>query len=120
MDRVTSARHFDSKRVRASEREPHLQLDPSIIRRLRKRSAEFAAADHRNSWRYDLEAKQLQFILKPFPAYTDFLGLHSGICFSVPTEQGDLRMRYFAGQNVLDVGAVNAWGFRENNLLLNS
>ena len=34
MYRVSSARHFDSKCVRALERELHLQLDPLIIRRL--------------------------------------------------------------------------------------
>jgi hypothetical protein len=60
-------------------------------------------------WRYDLESERLQLILKPFPAYTYFLGLHSGIYFSVPTEQGDLRMRYFDGLGVRDVGDVNAW-----------
>jgi hypothetical protein len=66
-------------------------------------------------WRYDLESQRLQLVLKPFPAYTYFFGLH-GIYFSVPTEQGDLRIRYFDGQSIRDVGDVNAWGIPSDNL----
>lgn len=67
-------------------------------------------------WRYDFEPARLQLILKPFPAYTYFLGLHSGVYFSVPTEQGALRMRYFDGHSVRDVGDVNAWGIPREHL----
>lgn len=41
-------------------------------------------------WRYEVEAQNLQPVLKPFPAFHYFLGLRSGIYFSVPTDQGDL------------------------------
>jgi hypothetical protein len=58
-------------------------------------------------WKYDLESGILQIVLKPFPAYSYFFGL-SGIYFSVPTPQGDLRLRYLDGTTVSDVGAVNA------------
>src|SRR5258708_31736952 len=48
-------------------------------------------------WRYGLEAGDLQPVLKPFPAYNYFFGLKSGIYFSVPTDRGDLQLRYFDG-----------------------
>ena len=60
-------------------------------------------------WRYDLENGNLQLVLRPFPAYTYFLGSKSRIYFSVPTEAGDLRLRYFDGETVRDIGKVNAW-----------
>ena len=46
-------------------------------------------------WRYDVQHGNLQLVLKPFPAYNYFFGSKSGIYFSVPTETGDLRLRYF-------------------------
>jgi hypothetical protein len=60
-------------------------------------------------WYYDLESGNLRLVLKPFPAYTYFLGSKSGIYFSVPTDVGDLRLRYFDGQIARDIGEVNAW-----------
>jgi hypothetical protein len=48
-------------------------------------------------------------MLRPFPAYTYFLAGKYGIYFSVPTEVGDLRLRYFDGKTVRDIGNVNAW-----------
>ena len=60
-------------------------------------------------WRYDLENGNLPLVVRPFPAYTYFLGSKSGIYFSVPTEVGDLRLRYFDGDTVRDIGNVNAW-----------
>jgi hypothetical protein len=59
-------------------------------------------------WRYDFAAGNLQLVLKPFLAYTYFFG-ESGIYFSVPTEVGDLRLRYFDGKTVRDIGDVNAY-----------
>jgi hypothetical protein len=47
--------------------------------------------------------------VKPFPAYTYFLGKGSGVYFSVPTSAGDLRLRYFDGKTVKDIGDVGAW-----------
>ncbi len=67
-------------------------------------------------WRYDLDLKQLQLVLRPFPAYTYFLGLHSGVYFSVPTEQGDLHMRYFDGRATRDIGDVGAWTIPKGQL----
>jgi hypothetical protein len=60
-------------------------------------------------WSYDLESGNLQLMLRPFPAYTYFLAGKYGIYFSVPTEVGDLRLRYFDGKTVRDIGNVNAW-----------
>jgi hypothetical protein len=60
-------------------------------------------------WRYDVQTGDLQLALKPFPAYTYFFGDKSGIYFSVPTEAGDLRLRYFDGAVVKNIGDVNAW-----------
>lgn len=60
-------------------------------------------------WRYNVQTGDLQLVLKPFPAYTYFFGSKSGIYFSVPTEAGDLRLRYFDGETVKDIGDVGAW-----------
>jgi hypothetical protein len=60
-------------------------------------------------WRYDLESGNSQLVVKPFPAYTYFLGKGSGVYFSVPTSAGDLRLRYFDGKTVKDIGDVGAW-----------
>jgi hypothetical protein len=60
-------------------------------------------------WRYDLESGNLQPILEPFPAYNYFFGLKSGIYFSVPTDRGDLQLRYFDGHGATtDIGGTNA------------
>jgi hypothetical protein len=50
----------------------------------------------------------LELVVQPFPAYTYFFVGKSGIVFSVPTEAGDLRLRYFDGEAVRDLGNVNA------------
>ncbi len=46
----------------------------------------------------------LELVLKPFPAFNYFFGLESGIYFSVPTEKGNLQLRYFDGQHVRSIG----------------
>jgi hypothetical protein len=66
-------------------------------------------SDKGELWRYEVQTGNLQLILKPFPAYTCFFSGKSGIYFSVPTEAGDLRLRYFDGETVTDVGGVSAW-----------
>jgi hypothetical protein len=66
-------------------------------------------SDKGELWRYDLESGNLQLVVKPFPAYTYFLGKGSGVYFSVPTSAGDLRLRYFDGKTVKDIGDVGAW-----------
>jgi hypothetical protein len=43
-------------------------------------------------WTYVVETASLQPVLKPFPAYSYFLGLNSGIYFSIPTDSGDLKL----------------------------
>jgi len=60
-------------------------------------------------WKYGLEAGNLQPVLKPFPAYNYFFGLKSGIYFSVPTDRGDLQLRYFDGNGLTgDIDVPNA------------
>jgi hypothetical protein len=60
-------------------------------------------------WKYGLETGILSSVLKPFPAYNYFLGLKSGIYFSVPTERGDLQLKYFdANGTTSDIGGPNA------------
>ncbi len=60
-------------------------------------------------WKYDLETGNLGSVLKPFPAYSYFFGVKSGIYFSVPTERGDLQLKYFDGNgSTTDIGAPNA------------
>jgi len=58
-------------------------------------------------WKYDLQTGSLQVVLKPFPAYNYFFGLKSGIYFSVPTDVGNLQLRYYDGQQVSDIGKPN-------------
>lgn len=60
-------------------------------------------------WRYGLETGNLEPVLKPFPAFNYFFGLNSGIYFSVPTERGDLQLRYFDGKgSTKDIDIPNA------------
>ena len=66
-------------------------------------------SDNGELWRYDLESGNSQLVVKPFPAYTYFLGNGSGVYFSVPTNAGDLRLRYFDGKTLKDIGEVGAW-----------
>lgn len=65
-------------------------------------------SDKGELWRYDLSAQKLELVLKPFRGYECFFGL-KGIYFSVPTEKGDLRLQYFDGRRVSDVGPVGAF-----------
>lgn len=55
-------------------------------------------------WKYDLGAGTLQLVLKPFEAYNYFFGKQSGLYYSVPTDRGELRLRYFDGNHVKDIG----------------
>ena len=59
-------------------------------------------------WKYTLASGVSQLVLKPFAAYTYFFGRDSGIYFSVPTDKGDLGLKYFKGKAVADVGDVSA------------
>lgn len=54
-------------------------------------------------WKFEVTTGKLELVLKPFPAYNYFFGLRSGIYFSVPTETGDLQLRYFDGKRVVDI-----------------
>jgi hypothetical protein len=67
-------------------------------------------------WRYDLASEKLQTVLKPFPAFTYFFGKR-GVYFSVPTEKGDERLRYFDGQTVIDIGDVGAYDIPRQQLM---
>jgi hypothetical protein len=67
-------------------------------------------------WKYDIQTGDLQLVLKPFPAYTYFFGRNAGIYFSVPTESGDLQLKYFDGNHVTDVGTPNAWAIPPDRL----
>ena len=69
-------------------------------------------------WKYDLGAGTLRLVLENFKAYHYFLGKGAGVYFSVRTESGDFRLRYFDGQHfdgqhfdgqrVKDIGEPNA------------
>jgi hypothetical protein len=58
-------------------------------------------------WRYDIQAGSMQLVLKPFLAFNYFFGRNSGIYFSVPTDSGDLQLKYFDGNRVTDVDNPN-------------
>jgi hypothetical protein len=58
-------------------------------------------------WKYGVQTGDLQLVLKPFSAYTYFFGRNGGIYFSVPIENGDLRLKYFDGNRVTDVDTPN-------------
>jgi hypothetical protein len=58
-------------------------------------------------WKYSVDTGRLRLVLKPFPSYSYFLGLESGIYFSAPTDQGDLQLKYYDGNRVADIGAPN-------------
>lgn len=59
-------------------------------------------------WKYNVESGSLQLVLKPFNAYSYFLGVKSGVYFSTPTESGNLQLRYFDGNGVIDINQPNA------------
>jgi hypothetical protein len=58
-------------------------------------------------WKYEIETRNLQPVLKPFPSHSYFLGLRSGIYFSEPTDQGGLQLKYYDGHRVTDIGVPN-------------
>jgi hypothetical protein len=55
-------------------------------------------------WRYDLDSKSLQMVLKPFAAFHYFSGLNSGIYYSESTGRGDVQLKFFNGSNSTNVG----------------
>jgi hypothetical protein len=55
-------------------------------------------------WRYDLDSKSLQLILKPFAAHSYFFGQNSGIYYSEPTGRGDPQLKFFDGTNSTNIG----------------
>ena len=71
-------------------------------------------------WRYGVQTGDLQLVLKPFPAYTYFFGRNGGIYLSVPTERGDLQLKYFDGYHVTDVGTPNTSSIPPDQLSANS
>ena len=58
-------------------------------------------------WRYALQTGLLEPVIKPFPAYSYFFGLH-GIYFSVPTSAGDLQLKYFDGKSIANIAEADA------------
>ena len=71
-------------------------------------------------WKYGVQTGDLHLVLKPFPAYTYFFGQNGGIYFSVPTESGDLQLKYFDGNRVTDVGVPNSSSISPDQLSANS
>ena len=71
-------------------------------------------------WKYGVQTGELHLVLKPFPAYTYFFGQNGGIYFSVPTESGDLQLKYFDGSRVTDVGMPNTSSISPDQLSANS
>ena len=61
-------------------------------------------SDKGELWRYDLDTGKLLLVLEPFKAYQYFLGINSGIYFSVPAQNGCFQLEYFDGKRVTDVG----------------
>lgn len=55
-------------------------------------------------WKYDIQTGSLRLVLRPFPAFTYFFGRRGGIYFSAPTAAGDLRLKYFDGVRIRNVG----------------
>jgi len=55
-------------------------------------------------WRYDLNTRSLQLVLKPFAACSYFFGLNSGIYYSEPTDQGELQLKFFNGRDSTNIG----------------
>lgn len=61
-------------------------------------------------WRYELDSRRLQLVLKPFAASSYFFGWNSGIYYSEPTGTGDLQLKFFNGHdstNVAEPGAID-------------
>jgi hypothetical protein len=70
-------------------------------------------------WKYDIQSGNMQLVLRPFPAYSYFFGRNSGIYFSVPTDNGDLQLKYFDGNRVRDIENPNASVIRADRLSTN-
>lgn len=58
----------------------------------------------------------MRLVLIPFPAFNYSFGLNEGVYFSVPTKDGDLRLKYFDGHGVKDVDKPNAWSIAPDHL----
>ena len=71
-------------------------------------------------WRYGVQTGDMHLVLKPFPASTYFFGRNGGIYFSVPTERGDLQLKYFDGTRVTDVDRPNTSSIPHDQLSANS
>jgi hypothetical protein len=71
-------------------------------------------------WKYDLQTGDLQLVLRPFPAYTYFFGRNGGIYFSVPTESGDMQLKYSDGSRVTNLGKPNTSSIPPVQLSTNS
>lgn len=56
-------------------------------------------------WKYELSNGSLHLVLKPFRACSYFFGLKTGIYFSEPNGLGNLQLKYFDGNTVINVGA---------------
>jgi hypothetical protein len=66
-------------------------------------------SDKGELWRFDVATGTLQLVLKPFRAYSYFLGEKGGVYFSTPNAKGDLQLEYFDGKRVVDCGNGNGW-----------
>jgi hypothetical protein len=71
-------------------------------------------------WKYGVQTGDMHLVLKPFAAYTYFFGRDGGIYFSVPTQSGDLQLKYFDGTRVTDVGTPNTSSIPLDHLSANS
>jgi hypothetical protein len=67
-------------------------------------------------WKYEIESESLQLVLKPFQAHSYFFGRAAGIYYSVPTESGDLQLKYFEGSHISDVDESNARNITRESL----
>lgn len=70
-------------------------------------------------WKYEIQSGNMQLVLRPFPASSYFFGRNSGIYFSVPTDSGDLQLKYFDGDRVRDIENPNASVIRAGRLSTN-
>lgn len=64
-------------------------------------------------WRYDLDSRSLQLVLKPFAAFSYFFGPNSEIYYSESTGQGGFQLKLFKGRDSINVGAPDASGIPE-------
>jgi hypothetical protein len=59
-------------------------------------------------WRYDVDARRLSLVLKPFAAHSYSFGGISRIYYSEPTPRGELQLKMFDGRSSTIVGEPNA------------